>query len=130
MIVLPGKPDCCWTSTAPKTAYSRLQSNYRVDVAVVGAGIVGLTAAYLLRQAGLSVAVLEARQVGRQVTGRSTAKITCQHSLIYRYLIDNFDAGRAYLYADANRTGSRQIASWIEELGIDCDFEVKDAYAF
>jgi glycine/D-amino acid oxidase-like deaminating enzyme len=49
---------------------------------VIGAGIVGLTAAYLLASAGLSVAVVEALRVGRQVTGRSTAKITSQHSLI------------------------------------------------
>ena len=130
MIELPGKPECCWTDTAPTTAYPYLQSSRRVDVAVVGAGIVGLTAAYLLRQAGLSVAVLEARQVGRQVTGRSTAKITCQHSLIYSHLIETFGLDRAQQYADANRTGSQQIDRWIQDLGIDCDFEAKDAYAY
>ena len=68
---------------------------------IVGAGIVGVTAAYLLRDAGLSVALLEARRIGRQVTGRSTAKITTQHSLIYRHLIEVSGLETAQHYADA-----------------------------
>jgi glycine/D-amino acid oxidase-like deaminating enzyme len=70
---------------------------------VIGGGIVGLTAAYVLAKSGMSVAVLEALQIGRQVTGRSTAKITSQHSLIYRHLIDKFGMDKARGYADANR---------------------------
>lgn len=101
-----------------------------MDVAVVGAGIVGLTAAHLLIDAGLSVAVLEARRIGRQVTGRSTAKITAQHSLIYCHLIETFDLDTARRYADANRIGMQQIRNWVDHLAIDCDYEDKDAYAY
>ena len=129
-IALPGKADCCWSATAPLTSYRSLAGAARVDVAVVGAGIVGLTAALLLVRAGLSVAVLEARRVGRQVTGRSTAKVTSQHSLIYRHLRDTFDLDTARLYAEANRAGVRQIRKWVDDLGITCDFEQKDAYAY
>jgi glycine/D-amino acid oxidase-like deaminating enzyme/nitrite reductase/ring-hydroxylating ferredoxin subunit len=99
-------------------------------VVVVGAGIVGLTTAYLLTEAGLSVTVLEARRVGRQVTGRSTAKITSQHSLIYRHLIETFDLEAAKHYADANCAGIDQIRQWVQELGLACDFESKHAYAY
>jgi glycine/D-amino acid oxidase-like deaminating enzyme len=69
---LPGRPDCCWTATAPHTSYPPLSGLGGADVGVIGAGIVGLTAAYLLASAGISVAVVEALRVGRQVTGRST----------------------------------------------------------
>ena len=127
---LPGKPDCCWTATAAKTAYPRLASAHNADVVIVGAGIVGVTAAYLLSDAGLSVALLEARRIGRQVTGRSTAKITTQHSLIYRHLIESFGVRTAQRYADANRIGINQIRRWVEGLGIACDFESKDAYVY
>jgi glycine/D-amino acid oxidase-like deaminating enzyme/nitrite reductase/ring-hydroxylating ferredoxin subunit len=91
---------------------------------------VGVTAAYLLSEAGLSVALLEARRIGRQVTGRSTAKITTQHSLIYRHLIESFGLKTAQRYADASCLGVNQIRQWVEKLGIACDFETKDAYVY
>ena len=127
---LPGRPESCWTSTAGETFYPRFEASGTADIGIVGAGIVGLTAAYLLTKAGLSVSVLEARRVGRQVTGRSTAKITTQHSLIYRHLIETFDLETAKGYADANRLGMQQIQHWVEQLEIACDFEAKDAYAY
>jgi len=122
---LPGKKDCCWAETAVATSYATLTRSEKTDVAVVGAGIVGLTAAYSLIRAGLSVTVLEARKIGRQVSGRSTAKVTAQHTLIYRCLIDKFGVSHAQLYADANRSGVE-----VDKLSIDCDFEPKDAYVY
>ena len=127
---LPGKKECCWTATADAISYAKLKHSGSTDVAIVGAGIVGLTAAYLLTRAGLAVTVLEARQIGRQVTGRSTAKVTAQHTLIYRHLIDTLGIDQAQHYADANRSGVEQIRSWITQLHINCDFEPKDAYAY
>ena len=129
-VQLPGKPGCCWEATAPKTSYRSLDRNGEADVAIIGAGVVGLTTAYILAQAGLSVAVLESRRIGRQVTGRSTAKITCQHGLIYRHLIEAFDIDLAKRYAEANRSGVKQICEWIDDLDIACDFEPKDAYTY
>lgn len=127
---LAGKPDSLWSDRAPRVSFHKLTRNLDVDVAIAGAGIVGLTSALKLAQAGLSVAVLEARRVGRQVTGRSTAKIATQHGLIYHHLTETYGVERAQLYADANRIGAAQIRAWIRELGIDCDLEDKPAYAY
>jgi glycine/D-amino acid oxidase-like deaminating enzyme/nitrite reductase/ring-hydroxylating ferredoxin subunit len=127
---LPGKAESCWTDKAPRTRFPKLQGNATADVVVVGAGIVGLTAALALARAGVSVVVLEAMQVGRQVTGRSTAKVTTQHALIYKHLIDTYSLERAKLYAEANVAGVSQIRDWVREYDIDCDFESKAAYAY
>jgi glycine/D-amino acid oxidase-like deaminating enzyme/nitrite reductase/ring-hydroxylating ferredoxin subunit len=78
----------------------------------------------------MSVAVLEARRVGRQVTGRSTAKITSQHALIYRHLIDTLGIDQARHYAEANRRGAEQILAWVDQLGIACELERKAAYTY
>ena len=107
-----------------------LGGNLAVDVAIVGGGIVGLTAAALLQQAGKRIAVIEARKVGQQVTGRSTAKITSQHGLIYERLIKNFGESGARAYGAANQAGLERIVRFVQELGIECDLERKSAYVY
>ena len=54
-----------------------------VDVAVLGAGIVGLTTALLLERQGARVAVLEARRVAAGASGYNTAKLSSLHGLSY-----------------------------------------------
>lgn len=129
-IDLPGKVGSCWTATAPKTDYPHFELSDDTTVAIIGAGIVGLSAAYLLAQAGVSVAVLEGRRIGGQVTGGSTAKITTQHSLIYQHLIETLGLSSAQQYAHANDLALNQIRTWIDDLKIDCDFDPKDAFVY
>jgi glycine/D-amino acid oxidase-like deaminating enzyme len=127
---LHGQIGSCWTATAPKTLYPHFDASCAVDVGIVGGGIVGLSAAYLLATAGLSVVLLEGRRIGDQVTGRSTAKITTQHALIYDHLIRTVGMKSARQYAEANRLAVEQMRTWIERLPIDCDYEAKDAYVY
>ncbi|MCT7373980.1 FAD-dependent oxidoreductase [Chelativorans salis] len=130
MHALSGKPACCWIENAEATNYPPLDGSIHAETVVVGAGIVGLTTALRLLEAGRSVIVLEGLRVGRQVTGRSTAKITTQHRLIYRDLIDTIGIERARDYAEANSAGAQQIKSWIPEHGIACDLEAKPAWSY
>ena len=127
---LPGTPDACWISRAPHTNFPKLENSLHADAIIIGAGIVGLTAALRLCEAGRSVIVLEARRVGTQVTGRSTAKITTQHGLIYQHLTETLGAAVARDYAEANLAGMRQIEEWIQLYAIACDLERKDAYVY
>jgi glycine/D-amino acid oxidase-like deaminating enzyme len=71
---LPAAVDSMWAATAgPYTPGPALQEDTTVDVAIIGGGYTGLTTAYELRRAdpGLSVAVLEAREVGYGPSGRN-----------------------------------------------------------
>jgi glycine/D-amino acid oxidase-like deaminating enzyme/nitrite reductase/ring-hydroxylating ferredoxin subunit len=127
---LPGKIESCWVSSAPETHYPPYERSDRADAAIIGGGIVGLTTAWLLSQTGYAVTVLEARKIGRQVTGRSTAKITAQHALIYSHLIETLGLERARLYGEANHCGVELIAALVSQLDIACDLERKSAYAY
>lgn len=61
-------------------------NNKEFDILIIGAGITGITTAYLLKDLGLNIGVIEATNSGYGVTGFTTAKITIQHDLFY----DNF----------------------------------------
>lgn len=119
-----------WNATGSATAFPRLTANHNVDIVIVGGGIVGITTARLLKDRGLSVAVVEAHQVGQQVTGKSTAKVTSQHSLIYQTLEQKFSERHARIYAEAQEAGVQLIRSLVERHNISCDLEGSPAYTY
>ena len=103
--------------------YPSLSGELAVDVAVVGAGITGVTTAYLLKQAGKSVALLEQSCVGFGATGYTTAKLTVGHSLIYRDLVESHGEDAARLSARSNQEAIERIAGIVAEHELDCDLE-------
>jgi glycine/D-amino acid oxidase-like deaminating enzyme/nitrite reductase/ring-hydroxylating ferredoxin subunit len=119
-----------WIETTPDTDYPALTDGASVDVAVVGAGITGVTAAVLLKRAGKTVALIDARRIVRGATGYTTAKVTAGHGLSYTKIRDTFSADGARTYAQANLGALERIAQFVSEDGIDCDFERRPNYAF
>lgn len=103
--------------------YPALTEDVAVDVAVVGAGITGATTAFLLKQAGKTVALVESDRVCSGATGYTTAKLTVGHALIYRDLVQAFGVEAAHRYAESNQAAIEDVAAIVEENGIDCDFE-------
>lgn len=83
MIRFAGKHGSLWSLRSPRAHYPRLGRDLVVDVAIIGGGITGLTAALLLKQAGKRVALLELNEIGGGATGRSTGHLTVipDHSL-------------------------------------------------
>src|SRR3712207_9509980 len=100
-----------WNATAPRSDHPTLAGEFDVDVAIIGGGIVGITTARLLKDRGLSVAVVEARRVGREVTGRAAAQISSQHGAPrYPNLQRKICEDRAPVYAQAQEAGIRPSA--------------------
>jgi glycine/D-amino acid oxidase-like deaminating enzyme/nitrite reductase/ring-hydroxylating ferredoxin subunit len=127
---LPGSPGSHWLETSAGQRFTPLDRGLEVDVAVLGAGIVGVTVAYLLSREGVRVAVIEADRVGSGVTGHSTAKLTSLHGLVYERLRSSFGPEIAAAYGEANEAGLSTVATLAEQLAIDCDFRRRDNFTY
>lgn len=120
-----------WLETAPPPAPAPPPSgDLTVDVAVVGGGIAGLSTAWELVRQGREVAVLEADRVAAGVTGRTTAKLTAQHTLIYDQLRRTRGPEDARLYARSQSEAIEHAAGLVDELGIDCEWEEAAALTY
>ncbi|MBB2911099.1 glycine/D-amino acid oxidase-like deaminating enzyme/nitrite reductase/ring-hydroxylating ferredoxin subunit [Streptosporangium becharense] len=119
-----------WLETAPGRPYPEPTGDVEVDVAVVGGGIAGLSAAWELTRAGRSVAVLEAGRVAAGVTGHTTAKLSSLHTLIYARLSASAGTEAARLYARSQQEAVEHVARTTAELGVDCDLEPVPAFTY
>ena len=115
---------------ASDAVFPRLDRPLSVDVAILGGGIVGVSTALLLKRAGMTVAVIEASRVGTGVTGHTTAKLSSLHGLTYARIASSFGDDGARAYGEANQAGIEQVAAWVEQEGIDCDFRRKPNYTY
>lgn len=127
---LDGEPRSLWLDEPGTRTFDPLKGRVSVDVAVVGGGIAGITTATLLKEAGKTVAVIEADRVGAGVTGHSTAKVTAAHGLVYDDLVSSVGEERARGYAEANAAAIERVARLVEAHDIDCAFERLDAYTY
>jgi hypothetical protein len=65
-----------WSAAATMPIYSSLRDDVHADVCIVGAGIAGLTTAYLLAQAGKIVVILDDGELAGGMTSATTAHLT------------------------------------------------------
>jgi len=113
-----------WLEWCPATDFPTLEERLKVDVVILGGGIAGITAATLLKDAGHTVAVIEADRIVKGVSSGATAKITVGPDLIYDTLLTNFGKAKAQKFAIANRKSFEKIADFVGEREIDCDYTV------
>lgn len=105
-----------------------LREDLEVDVLVVGGGITGITTAYLLRKAGLDVALVERDRLVRRDTGHTTAHLTYMADTRLSELCRRKDREEARLLWDAGRSAMEVIRANVTALGIECDLAEVPGY--
>src|SRR5687767_14175065 len=127
---LPGRAVSPWLDGEAEGERTPLQRDRSADVVVIGAGIVGTSAAYELSREGADVVLLEGRRIGAGVTGNSTAKLSSLHGVHYESLVSSHGREVARIYAEANERGLARVLELAGELGIDCDLRTKPNFTY
>ena len=117
-------------SMKDKIKFDALNENIRTDICIIGGGLTGITTAYNLSKYKIRTVLIEKDEICKQTSGNSTAKITSQHGLIYKYLIDSKGIDFAKKYYEANENAIRDIKNIIDKENINCDFEFQPSYIF
>jgi len=118
-----------WQDRHSRTSGSEAVSiDGRFDVAVIGAGLTGLTTALLLGRAGRSVVVLEAGCIGAATTGRSSAKISCLQGSRLSTISRKHSDAVVLQYVEAQREGLAWLARFCDEH--DVPVQRRDAVSY
>lgn len=119
-----------WVDTVPLPQYEPLFKDIETEVCIIGAGITGLTCAYLLLKEGKKILIVDGGEVGGGETGRTTAHITNVIDDRY-FIIEKLHGERgAQLAAESQIAAVNMIEEIVRSESIDCDFERVTAYLF
>jgi glycine/D-amino acid oxidase-like deaminating enzyme/nitrite reductase/ring-hydroxylating ferredoxin subunit len=119
-----------WLDSAGMKRFGSLDRDLTVDVAVVGAGITGLTAAYLLKRAGQKVAVIDRQRAGGVDSMNTTAHLTCVTDADLTTLVKDFGRDHARAVWDAGLAAILEIDAIRSREEIDCHFDWVRGYKF
>jgi len=118
-----------WDIGVQMPVFSALEESIKTDVLVIGGGIAGLLCAHALKEAGVNdVVLVEAKRICSGVTGKTTAKITFQHGLLYDKLLKRLGTEKAKLYLQCNQDALTRYKALCRR--IPCDFSEQDAFVY
>jgi glycine/D-amino acid oxidase-like deaminating enzyme/nitrite reductase/ring-hydroxylating ferredoxin subunit len=119
-----------WIDSVKPVSYEKLESNFDVDVVVVGGGISGLSVAYNLSREGKKVAVVEDGFIGSGETGRTTAHIVAALDDRYYEIERIFGKEKSRLVAQSHTKAIDFIEETMRRENIECDFKRVHGYLF
>jgi len=111
-----------WADSATLPRFAKLDRDEQVDVVIVGGGITGLTAAYLLTVAGKTVAVVERDRCAATGSGLTSAHLTMVTDRPLTALVKSFGREHAQAVWDSGLAAISQIDSIVRNEHIDCDY--------
>lgn len=112
-----------WQDTArPAGDFRQTPVPEEVDVAVVGAGLTGLSAALELARSGARVAVLETHHVGWGASGRNGGMATTGMAIGLRQAVSRYGREAAVRYYLEYDRAIDTVQALVEEHGLDCSF--------
>jgi len=114
--------------TGEGRARAMLQGDLRADVAVVGGGIAGCSAALHLAKRGYKVALLEARFVGYGASGRSGGQTIFGLAISQRALKAQVGRDAARRLFDLSVEALTCTQDLISTYGIDCDYQANHVH--
>lgn len=117
-----------WSATADLPEFEKLDKDIRTDVLIIGGGLCGVLCAYFLEKASVPYVLVEGNKIASGITKNTTAKITAQHGLIYRKIIDTYGKEKAKMYFDINNKALKEYEKLSKNLS--CDFERMDACTY
>lgn len=119
-----------WINNFKNKSFESLDQNLKTDVCIIGGGLTGISCGYYLSKAELNVCILEKDRIMEKASGHTTAKITAQHGLIYKYLFDSYGKDFAKKYLTSNLEAITSIKNIIDTENIECDFEFQNSYIY
>lgn len=120
--------DSIWEKNVQMPRFPQLEEDLRTDVLIIGGGLAGVLCAWKLTCAGVDCVLVEDNRIMHGVSGRTTAKITSQHGLIYGKLLKKYGAEYARMYWQAHEDALASFRILAEKK--DFDFESQNSYIY
>ena len=115
-----------WSRTAaPFERGAPLEGEVAADVAIVGAGFLGLSTALHLAERGIDVVVVEADEPGAGASGRNTGFVipNVQTPNGPKFVVDTFGTSAGAWLVDKIGGSAEFLFRLVDRVGIDCEAE-------
>lgn len=120
----PRDANCWYAASSPRpSTHPTLTDDLQCDVCIVGGGVTGISAALHLAESGLSVVLLEAREIGWASSGRNGGMMTAYADIDPTVLDTALGAEHANRYWQLADRAQENLHEVIEHYGIDCELK-------